>query len=170
MRAINAEHAAVEILLTFGYSLAGRESDRDHAAYGLLPSFLDGMFAGRGSAARIIDGYEFAYPFKTASAFERGRAEILRDSDGRCEVGFGIWLDWNSGKLGWHDNPNDNWFSAEEFEQALRQALHQTDRYVWVYSERLNWWTGAHLPDAYVRALAAARRPAAERCGGSPPR
>ena len=93
-----------------------------------------------------------------ATAFERGRAEILRDSDGRCGVGFGVWLDWNSGKLGWHDDPSENWFSAEEFERALRQAMTQTDRYVWVYSERLNWWTGENLPRVYLRALEAAKR------------
>ena len=159
IRAVNEEHPAIEIMLTFGYSLAERGANRAEAEYGLLPSFLDGIFAARTKATRIIDGYEFAYPFKTAKAFERGREEILRDSAGRCEVAFGLWIDWNSGKLGWHEvDTAANWYSPREFESAVRSALEQSDRYVWIYSERLNWWTGEHLPGAYARALENAKR------------
>ncbi len=152
IRAINAEHPQIEILLTFGYSIADR--DRRSASYGLLPAFLDGMFEACTRGTKIIDGYEFAYPLKTRRAFERGRAEILGDSKGRCQVGFGIWLDWYSAQRGWSMSDfTNNWFSPEEFGTAVSHALDLSDRYVWIYSERLNWWTRENLPDPYLRAL-----------------
>ena len=143
---------SLELLLTYGYSLADR--DRPRAEYGLLPAFLDGLCSVRNPNTRIIDGYEYAYPFKDRRAFERGRQEILRDSDGRLGVGFGIWLDWNSGARGWSaDRLDKNWFSPDEFGAAVRHALDFSDKYVWIYSERLNWWTHERLPSAYHQAL-----------------
>ncbi len=157
MRAINAECPDIVILLTFGYSVSDR--NRFDAEYGLLPPFLDGMFNARTNATRIIDGYEYAYPFKSRRAFERGRAEILSDSNGRCEVGFGVWLDWYSAQRGWDvDEFSDNWFSPPEFGAAVRHALDHADGYVWIYSELVNWWTGENVPPPYLEALRVARR------------
>lgn len=156
IRAMSEISPTLEILLTYGYSLADR--DRRRADYGLLPAFLDGLCSVRNPNSRIIDGYEYAYPFKDRRAFERGRQEILRDSGGRLGVAFGVWLDWNSGTHGWSaDNLDKNWFSPDEFGAAVRHALDLSDKYVWIYSERLNWWTHERLPSAYRQALAKAR-------------
>lgn len=156
VRAIDEVCPKIELILTFGYSIAKRDRARDE--YGLLPAFLDGMLAACDERTRIIDGYEFAYPFKSRAAFERGRREILEDSNGHLGAAFGIWLDWNSGKRGWPAKPPlENWFSPLEFESAARSALALSDRYVWIYSERLNWWTRGDLPEPYLAALRAAR-------------
>src|SRR5207253_1587149 len=76
----------VVIFLTFGYSLphsetAGDPSKLPAVSYGLLVPFLDGMIdAARqsspqaaGDGARIIDGFEISYGFKTAQQFIDGR-------------------------------------------------------------------------------------------------
>jgi hypothetical protein len=136
IQAISEEHPAIEILLTFGYSLADRH--RPTAAYGLLPAWLDGLHEAAGAEMTLIDGYEYAYPFKSRRAFERGRAEVLRDGDGRLAVAFGIWMDWNSGRYGWHvDEIERNWFSPDGLAIAVGHALDLSDRYVWIYTERL---------------------------------
>lgn len=157
MAAMVAEHPPIEVLCSYGYPVAFR--DRARAEYGLLPAFLDGMLDAKGERATIIDGYEYSYPFKTARAFTRGRAESRRASGDRLAVAFGIWLDWNSGTRGWHpEDPSKNWFTPDEFRAAVRHALDRTDRYVWIYTERLDWYTGEHVSPAYREALAAARR------------
>jgi hypothetical protein len=51
-----------------------------------------------------------------------------------------------------------NYFSPAEFETAVRSALQVSDGYVWIYSERPKWWTKEMLPQAYVKALAIARK------------
>jgi hypothetical protein len=73
-------------------------------------------------------------------------------------VGFGLWLDNDSGKWGWHpDDPSQNWFTPTEFQSSVYNALSQSDEYVWVYSERFNWWTGKDLSPAYEAAQRAGR-------------
>ena len=72
-------------------------------------------------------------------------------------MAFGIWIDWNSGSYTWRtDDTSQNWFAPAEFSDAVRHALDLSDKYVWIYSERLNWWTREHLPADYVKALKAA--------------
>ena len=41
--------------------------------------------------------------------------------------------------------------------EALRLALEISDRYVWLYSEKANWWTGENLSEAYIKAVIDAR-------------
>jgi hypothetical protein len=74
------------------------------------------------------------------------------------QAGFGIWMDYNSGNLGWHpEDFSKNHFSLQEFEQSVRAALEVCDEYVWVYTERLNWWTQEKVPPEYIAALRAAQ-------------
>ena len=45
---------------------------------------------------------------------------------------------------------------AKWFEHNVYWALYSTDRYVWCYSERMNWWKNQNIPpgaeDAIKRA------------------
>ncbi len=145
-----------EILLTYGYPLASR--DRIGRAFGLLPAFIDGLIEGGRPGIVVTDGYELSYPFRTREAFARGRAEVLRESDGATGVGFGIWIDWNSGTLGFDAAaPERNWFTPDQLAASIGHALTWTDRWVWIYSERLDWWTGRGLAEPYVAAVRRAR-------------
>ena len=153
---LNNTHPDIAIMLTYGHCLSDRTKAR--ATYGLLPAFLDGMLDTGMTPNRLIDGYEYSYPFKSRRAFERGRDEVRRESNGKLSVGFGIWVDWNSGTYPWRtDDVSENWFSPAEFGAAVGHALQLADKYVWIYSERLNWWTREHMPDAYVEALQKAK-------------
>jgi len=172
MQAFADEFPDVVILLMFGHSLPyvqAREYDKlAQADYGLLAPFLDGMLIRCPDSARIVDGYELSYPYKTRQQFEEGRRVIkelaptisvfpqrVREKE---ECGFGIWMDYNSGRQGWHpEDFSQNHFSPQEFQQALAAALAVCDEYVWVYTERLNWWTQDKLPKEYLDALRRAK-------------
>jgi hypothetical protein len=166
------------VFLSHGYCLpwnesaAGKKSLAD-CRYGLLAPFLDGLFEAARGRARLIDGYEPAYGFKDTSRFERAyRAvheellPIVRDPAAyrrRFSLGFGVWMDDNWRKLGWHtDDLTKNFYSPEAFEATVRRGLEVCDEYVWIYTETPRWWTAAgrpeKLPEAYNVAVRRARQ------------
>ena len=107
--------------------------------------------AARGRS-RIVNGYELSYGYRDASAFRDARTAIARDAAtlaadraayGRVvSAAFGLWLDYDWRKEGWHpEQPARNYFTPDGFEAALRAALEQSDDYVWIYSETPRWWS-----------------------------
>lgn len=165
MQAINAAYPEVTILLTYGYFLAySSKKPLEQAAYGLLPAFLDGMLEAASPATLIFDGWEFAYGYKKEEEFQKAYEVMHQLLYERCEVkdafkqhyraSFGLWLDkgkkWNGTDI------SKNYFTPQEFESSLRHALRRTDRYVWIYSEKPNWWTN-QVPYPYIDALRRAR-------------
>ena len=172
MQVFKEEFPDVVILLMFGHCLPYVQSrdagGLETAGYGLLAPFLDGLVVRCPPTAKIVDGYELAYPYKTKAQFVEGRRIMKElapsvskfpDVVKRVEqAGFGIWMDYNSGNLGWHpEDFSKNHFSLQEFEQSVRAALEVCDEYVWVYTERLNWWTQEKVPPEYIAALRAAQ-------------
>lgn len=169
IRAINKEFPDITILALFGPSLthlatgAGRIEDAD---YSLLAAFYDGICEAATSNTTLIDGFEFAYSYRTPDKFAEGRKAIL-DSEKKSlnpkalrkhiRVGFGIWADCSSLQLGWH--PEDftkNYYTPAGLRASLNYGLETSDCYVWVYSERLRWWD--EVPAAeYVDALRLAK-------------
>jgi hypothetical protein len=131
---------------------------------------VDGLLEAAGPRTQIVDAYESAYPFREVAQFQSGRKAILEaglrlssvpDAYRRhMRAGFGLWMDQGWRSVGWFPNdPEKNQISPLEFEYALHRALTSTDKYVWVYSEQPNWWTGDKLPLGYVEAVRNARRP-----------
>lgn len=47
--------------------------------------------------------------------------------------------------------------SAKWFKHNAYWALATTDKYVWCYSERTNWWTGKGIPLGCEKAIRSAR-------------
>ncbi|MCX6578200.1 MAG: hypothetical protein NTV82_17655 [Candidatus Aminicenantes bacterium] len=172
MRAINEVYPDIHMLWFFGYSANG--PGRSHfGAYAFVPDFIDGMLSEAKPEARIIDGYEQSYGYKTKAFFVEARdlmknkmkatSSVKDKFEKNHEAGFGLWLDGHGSVLGW--NPADflkNYFTPEEFEYSLCQALNYTDQYVWVWFERGSFWTGSNVPWPYFRALTEARKPHTE--------
>jgi hypothetical protein len=177
MSAFASDFPTVQILLTYGYSLpwaqsrSGKKSLAD-GNYGLLAPFLDGMVEAAKQPGQIIDGYERAYAFRDTALFAKNytmmKQELLPivaepDRYHRAvSLGFGLWLDYNSSKLGWNpDQPEKNYYTPEGFAASARKALEVADEYVWVYSQTPRWWSRdgkpAQLPAAYIEALRQAR-------------
>jgi hypothetical protein len=171
VKAVNKEYPDITILMTFGYDVsywrAEKPKDRSTAAYGLLADFLDGALDACAKETVLVDAYEFSYPYKERKQFEEAYESITKKAldwtatpekyKGHVKAGFGIWMDHK--KKGWDvADFSKNYFSPAEFEAAVRSALQVSDGYVWVYSERPKWWTNELLPQAYVEALAKARK------------
>jgi hypothetical protein len=102
----------------------------------------------------------------------RARDTVLKDvmkyagnPDGyktHARVGFGVWMDNRSNTVGWHvDDLERNYFLPGEFEYTVFCGLRNTDKYVWVYTERTKWWSNEKLPAPYMEALRRARDPRA---------
>ena len=47
---------------------------------------------------------------------------------------------------------------AQWLEHSVYYSLSSSDEYAWMYSEKINWWTGENLPEGFVDAVASARQ------------
>jgi len=170
MQAFNRHYPDITVLLTYGYGITGVGGDRSQAHYGLLKNLLDGMLDAAADDTVIVDAYEGAYSFRTHEQFVQARKSIKqgmlrftgnpRQYARHMRVGFGVWMDNRYGAKDWFpDDFERNFFLPDEFEYSLFCGLRVTDRYVWVYSEHLKWWTNEKLPPAYQEALRRAKGP-----------
>lgn len=177
MRAVNKIYPDIHILMFFGPSASGVPRNPESRAYpqgtyGLLGYFVDGMLAECLPGAKIIDGYEHAYGFRTRIAYEEA-ARFIREKcksaslaadkwDQHLSVGFALWMDLGDRQQPFDlENFENNFYTPEAFKHALAAALAATEEYVWVWHERVNWFTGRNLPPAYLEAFYAAREPGA---------
>src|SRR5205823_4966219 len=92
---------------------------------------------------------------KDASRISR----VKNQYENRICTAFGVWLDYGSPRQGWDPlHPEKNFYQPEKTRSILEGALRTTDKYVWLYSEKANWWTGAGLSPAYIDAVKGARQ------------
>jgi hypothetical protein len=184
MRALQREYPGVELLMLHGYSYFSQVSSNADVqrpenvlmshTWGLLPAFFDGLWEEAGSRTRIIDGSERSYFFERPDQFLSGAAAVrrgvvpfvateLREKyERRVQVAQPVYLDWIFGRF------TGSWPSvvnglrgdqrAQLAEHHAYHALRNADRYVWSYSEKMNWWTGEHLPPGAESALRSAKR------------
>jgi hypothetical protein len=138
--------------------------------YGLLGAFVDGLLSGVGGQARVVEGFEFSYPYRSCDRFQEAYASLrgpCRDLsvdpakyDRGLEIGFGIWLDYGSPRTcenpqvtgrpcRWYDPSlypaeKQNLVDPERFAQAVASARAVSDGYVWIYTTEPKWWTEEH--------------------------
>ncbi len=173
MLAFQAEFPDVVVMLTFGHSMAWVASERGkkplaEVDYGLLAPFVDGMIEAAKGKARIVDGFELSYGYKTTDKFadasrlmREGVLPIVADPAAyakRVSTAFGLWMDYDWRSKGWNtDDPLKNYFTPESFEASARAALERSDEFVWIYTETPRWWSPdgkpVKLPPAYDSAL-----------------
>jgi hypothetical protein len=179
MHAFEQGFPGLTVFVTFGYELPWMELTNGRRALaecprGLLAPFLDGLVTGaQGGRARVVDGFEPSYGYRDPSLFAEARRTLLasalplvgdtRVQQTKVSVGFGLWLDYDWRRLGWHpDAPARNYFTPEALEKSLCAALEASDEYVWLYTETPRRWTAdgsrAALPDEYIAAIRRARR------------
>ncbi|UCH35887.1 MAG: hypothetical protein JSV65_05910 [Armatimonadota bacterium] len=175
MRAIASEYPDITILMLFGGSIVGGAlaqadpvEELATEGYGLLPFFIDGMLDALPDDALIVDGCEPGYYMEERVAFleayRRMKQQVLAvispenwdKYQTQVLAGFGLYPDraWRDAGWGWHvDDPSRNYYTPEEFKENLTNAVDVADRYVWVYTEALNWWTGKDVPPGYEEAI-----------------
>lgn len=168
MRAVNGEYPDITLLCLVGPALSWGHVDIKTDRYGLLYAFFEGMCQAATPGTTIVDGFEQAYPFKERKQFQDGRKHVLEWSktlfadpvpfERHMRAGFGLWMDFDSGKKGWHpDDIQQNYFTPAAWRASLAYALEASDRYVWVYTERARWWD-FNVPLPYIDALALAKQ------------
>ncbi len=168
--AIKSECPKMTILFTFGNAELWKvnpEGQKRHR-YGLLPAFIDGCLKAGGDDIKIVDGYEYAYGFRTEGNFKSAHDVVLglcakhREFPNiyrkRMRIGYGLFIDvYRRSK--WHVNPKDfdkNFYTPAELAYVVHQGLKYGD-YVWIYTQRINWWNGANCPKEYIEALRKAK-------------
>jgi hypothetical protein len=168
---------SLTVLVTFGHSALWRQScggtkPLSECPDGLLAPFLDGMIAGVKAGTKLVDGHELSYGYRDPAEFARARQTMEQDAAAlsgdlaaykrTVSVGFGIWLDYDWQKNGWNAaDLENNYFSPNRLESALRSAIEQSDEYVWLYSEKPRWWSDngpVDLPPAYGEMIGRVRR------------
>ena len=172
IEAINSIYPNITIFLTYGYTLPYYHTQNgwslSASPHGLLPAFLDGILGNCDPATRVIDGYEQSYSFKNEEDYIEGYYQIKEDGltltdvpdkfESQLKAGFGLWIDYYWQNYGWDTtNFSNNYFASAEFESSVRYALKYSESYVWVYSQKVNWWTRENLPEDYIQALESAK-------------
>jgi hypothetical protein len=184
-QAVTAVYPGITLFLAFGPSATclGRGAPPERT-YGLLAAFVDGLLGGAAGRATVVDGFELAYPYRSCERFREAYARLRGTCralsldpakyDRWLEIGFGIWLDFDS--LSTCQDPEVagrpcRWFDPslyppewrhvvdpQQFARAVASARAVSDSYVWIYTTEPKWWTeanplGENLPEAYVAAL-----------------
>ncbi|MDX1932704.1 MAG: hypothetical protein SFU56_08885 [Capsulimonadales bacterium] len=175
LEAIQEEYPDLTLILSFGRSLAiterGKPRKSSGIRYDLLPAFVDGLTDAARGKTSIVDGFEPSYKYREKSQFADAyriiKEEAAREAPDAdryrkyVTAGFGIWLDADWQKTGWSmTSAAGNYFPPDDLRDAVRAALNRSDRYVWVYSQKPNWWKRTNVPKEYLRALREARKDA----------
>ncbi|HEX9897620.1 MAG TPA: hypothetical protein VGC81_00245 [Candidatus Methylomirabilis sp.] len=167
-RAVTAAYPGITLLLAFGPGATClHRAPEEEQVYGLLAAFVDGLLAGTGGRATVVEGSEFAYPYRSCDRFQetyatlrgacRQRSLDPAKYDRWLEIGFGLWLDFGSvdtcqdpavaGRpCRWFDPslyPPDRQYliDPDRFTQAVASALAVSEGYVWIYTNEPKWWT-----------------------------
>ncbi|NLC58438.1 MAG: hypothetical protein GX774_16515 [Armatimonadetes bacterium] len=185
-RAINEVYPDITILLYFGPSVAGYPRNLEGWC-GLIPAFVDGLIAEAKPGFVVVDGYETAYGYRHARQYAEGRKQMkeIARKDSRhpdrfarhVQAGFAVWPDnWNGAprhqRLSFNaDDPLGNYYTPDELAHATHNALAYSDRYVWVWTESINFWKGwvwvypagdtpveKPIPPGFLEALVRARQ------------
>lgn len=181
MRALQREFPNPQVLSLYQFALFGEMcKPMDPAArakaleahpYALYPAFLNGMLEAADPRATLTDGNENAYYYESSApyyeAYHRMTQDVLYLVDPalwsahreHCLPGSALYVDQYFGLRA--DPVLGHKMTAEErpkwFEHNVYHALRTTGKYVWCYSEKMNWWTGADVPPGAEAAVQSAR-------------
>ena len=136
--------------LVYDQSLHNQLSQTGMALY---PFFIKGILEGKNNAAEIIDGNELSYGYQNVASFvEAGEdqrqkgAAFIRDSLKpklqNVSLAQAIYFDLIYAKKPEYDKGFDNQTKEKWLWNNLYNAFKTTDKYIWLYSERIDWWNG----------------------------
>ena len=183
MRAFEEEMPGATILTFFHVSMFDRfatlpEGEREARfakdKWGLMPDFFVGMLDAATPKARFIDGNENSYYYTNSAQYFRAYqaihqracglvpAELRQKYQQQIKAGQALYVDHdfalrqpNPEKyLSYRMTPEER---AKWFEHNTYWALYSTDEYVWLYSERMNWWKD-QTPPGLEGAVISARQ------------
>lgn len=176
LNAIQTDMPEVKIMTLFGMGIVKAQADEkgnlEKADWALLGSFIDGMLDVINPKAELIDGNEGSYYYTAAQGFANFRAykESAREYvslenrskyDNQVKIAHAVFADgllnlWKSPRFFGYYLQND--LERLQFlEHNTYQALKNSDEYVWVYNENMDWWgskgKGVQLPNGLKATL-----------------
>jgi hypothetical protein len=181
MRAIQAEMPRPKVLLFYCFNYfqnlcapmdhATRKARLARNSNALLPAFIEGMLLAANPGAEIIDGNEDAYYYSESgqhlaayhTVTQRARymvtPEVWPAYREHYRMGQSLYIDQYYGLrtskvLGDYMTPGEQ---PKWMEHNTYWALYSADRYVWCYSEHMNWWKNVDLPKGSEEAIRNAR-------------
>lgn len=156
MGALQASKPDVKILCFWLLGLIEMQSQNhpiSETGMALYPFFVEGMLEGKNKSSEIIDGNEFSYGYKNPAGFlesgkyrrENGSKFIMASLQSKFKnvsMAQAVFFDLIYAKspeydIGLDKQTKEKWLGANLF-----SALKTTDKYVWFYNERINWWKG----------------------------
>jgi len=140
--------------------------------YALLVAFLNGMLDTVKGKTIITDGNEWGYYLQRPEQFEdcvrmiREGVKLLIDPavwpkyQKHVRVANPIYVDYICNTLPFrlHTSNMTDYELALHAENNVYVALKTSDRYVWMYSEYMDWWDGIRVPVGIEDAIRSAKR------------
>lgn len=148
--------------------------------WGLHPAFYAGLLDAIQPGTELIDANEEAYYYTSALEFYMIRNTLADDA--KAMVPPELWSKHSSFfRIGHAISANyiaGNWLGmspfpyrltgqglmmtpadrAKWFEHNAYYALRTSDKYAWLYTEDMNWWTGDKVPEGFKDALLEAKK------------
>lgn len=154
-----------------------RDRKLSQEGYGLLPAFVNGMLDVALPTITITDGNESSYYYTDPLAYYRAFLNIRQTALGlvapenrrkylaQMQCAQALYVDyvfdyWGRATPAKFMTPEER---AQWFQHNVYWALTTADEYVWLYSEKMNWWQDKNLPPGMEQAVIAAREKVAKR-------
>lgn len=166
-------------LSLFGHLLDEKDLEKrnqrlSQEGYGLLPAFLNGMLDAAGKGTIITDGNEPSYYYTSPKQYDdvkqmvkqRALVMVAPENTGNykkhVQMSQALYVDYLFGLGIWGQRSSPApMLSPEErarwFEHNTYNALRTSDEFVWLYSEKMNWWTNTDLPPGLDQAVRSAK-------------
>jgi len=108
----------------------------------LYPFFVEGMLEGKNKTSEIIDGNEYSYGYQTSASFVESGKYQRKDGAKLIKGAQAIYFDLIYAKSPVYNKGYDNKTKQRWLKNNLYNAFKTTDKYVWFYNEKINWWKG----------------------------
>lgn len=149
-----------------------REQALAGETYSLYIPFLNGVLEGMGPRMTMTDGNEPSYYYDNSEKFyqayhamRQGALNLIpRECVGKfqtqTQASQALYMDFIFAKVSWKNiaalylTPEEQ---AKWFEHNVYYALKTTDEYVWLYSEKMDWWKNKDIPPGMEEAIVQAK-------------
>lgn len=154
--------------------------DLEQGWWALHLPFTLGILDAIDQEVKFIDGNEDAYYYTSAIEYYKIRNDLFNHTralippglhkrfKSNYYLGHAVSMDYIAGNwVGLNSFPyrlsaQGEVLTPEQrarwFEHNMYYALKTSDKYVWLYTEDANWWTGKNIPEGFAEALDSARK------------
>ncbi|MFS8082954.1 MAG: hypothetical protein ACMG51_05840 [Ginsengibacter sp.] len=117
----------------------------------LIPFFIEGILDGSNGKSELIDGNEFSYGYMESAHFIWAGERIRNDAKkyiknnyqsqiSKVSIAQAVYFDGIMATSAVFNKGYDSATKKRWLKENLYNALKTTDKYVWFYNEKINWW------------------------------